>query len=541
MSTPHDRRIFACLVAGFLALHLFTASVDEPLHWDGFMMMQDAQRLLDEGFSDDVAKRQSFYGLGHILLEVPLVPLLEQLDPRFPLRTPLAAVLGFALLPATVAALIVGLLFLCLRRLEYEPKVSLTAALLLGLTSMLWVYAQAHFSDLTLALCLIAALWAGLGYRAGGHAGWLALCGFAAAYAVLTKVAAAPALAAFGLYAIHLARRRHATQVALAVRDLAWFAVPVSVVLASLVAYNVFRYGDPFDAGYAVDRAATYGFGTPLAVGLYGLLASSGKSVFLYSPTLVLALLGAPIFMRRFRAEGVLIAGIVITHLVIHARWWAWHGDWSWGPRFAVSVLPLAYLVAAPVLARLLGEEGAPRSGRLTRVLAAALCGLGFAVQLPGLVVNYHGFQYVALMRTPVFEQRLYDLERWPIRDDGLQVHFIPEFNPVVGHLWMWRCIALRAQVEGARCRREPPWIGLHPGWEPSGHESIEVFHYSPWWLFAKQLGAADPYEKLARSPAPPPGWTPWLAAALLLSALASVGAAVRQSMARHGADEPAG
>jgi hypothetical protein len=539
MSTPQDRRIFACLVGGFLALYVFTASVDEPVHWDGYMMMQDARRLLEGGFGEDVAKQQSFYGLGHLVLQLPLVPLLDQLDPRFPLRTPLPVLLAFALPPASVAALTIGLLFLSLRRIGYAPRSALAPALALGLTSMFWVYAQTHFSDLTLALLFTTALFAALGYRGGGHAGWLALCGFAASYAVLTKVAAAPALAGFALYSLHLAWQRHRGAWPSVARDLTYFAAPATVVLSALIAYNVFRYGDPLNAGYAIDRAADYGFGTPLLVGLYGLLASSGKSVFLYAPTLVLALVGARAFARRHGPEALLAGGIVVVHLVIHARWWAWHGDWSWGPRFAVSVLPLAYLFAAPTFERLLGE-GSARSGRLARGCAVALALLGFAVQLPGLVINYHAFQYVALMRTPVFEQRLYDREDWPIRDDGLQVHFIPEFSPVAGHLWMWRCISKRAELDGVLCRREPPWIGLHPGWAPSEHESIEVFHYSPWWLFAHQVGGADPYERLPRSPAPPPGWTPWLAALLLGLAGIGIGAAVREAGRSGGAERRA-
>lgn len=530
MSTPQDRRIFACLVGGFLALHLFTASVDEPLHWDGFVMLQDARRLLEGGFADDVAKRQSFYGLGHLILELPLVSLLDQVDGRFPLRTPVPVLLGFALLPSTTAALTIGLLFLCVRRLAYDRVTALAVALALGLTSMLWVYAQTLFSDLSLALCFCAALWAALGYRNGGSPAWLALCGFAAAYAVLTKVAAGPALAGFGLYAVHLAWQRHAGDRAALARDVAVFVAPASIVLLAMLGYNVFRYGHPFDAGYGIDRAAEYGFGTPLWVGLYGLLASSGKSLFLYSPTLVLAVAGVSGLARRHRAESLLVGGIVITHLVIHARWWAWHGDWSWGPRFAVSILPLAYLFTAPIFEQLLGR-GETRSRPVARVAALALVIVGFAVQLPGLVVNYHSFQFVALMRTPVFEHRLYDPERWPIRDDGVQVHFIPEFSPVAGHLWMWRCIQERAQLEGVACRREPPWIGLHPGWAPSNHESIEVFHYSPWWLFAHQLGAADPYERLGRHPSPPPAWTPWLAGAIALLALALIGVAVREAL----------
>src|SRR5262249_36801113 len=76
------------------------------------------------------------------------------------------------------------------------------------------------------------------------------------------------------------------------------FCAAISVDLALYFAYNNLRFGSYFDDGklrMELHRAYPL-FGNPLA-GLLTLLASPGKSIFLYSPPLILGILG----MRSLR------------------------------------------------------------------------------------------------------------------------------------------------------------------------------------------------------------------------------------------------
>jgi len=68
-------------------------------------------------------------------------------------------------------------------------------------------------------------------------------------------------------------------------RDLAIFALPVLLFLALALGYNFMRFGSLFQTGYGGMAV----FSTPLLVGLYGLLFSAGKSLFLYAPIVALA------------------------------------------------------------------------------------------------------------------------------------------------------------------------------------------------------------------------------------------------------------
>ena len=55
-------------------------------------------------------------------------------------------------------------------------------------------------------------------------------------------------------------------------------------------------------------------------MGLYVHLFSVGKSVFLYSPPLLVSLFCFHRFSRRFRAETILFLGIALTYLLVYSR-----------------------------------------------------------------------------------------------------------------------------------------------------------------------------------------------------------------------------
>src|SRR6185312_10744283 len=61
---------------------------------------------------------------------------------------------------------------------------------------------------------------------------------------------------------------------------------------------NFVRYGDPTSTGRQITTGTDPVWGNPL-VGLAGLLVSPAKSIFLYSPTCVLALVGLRRLLTR--------------------------------------------------------------------------------------------------------------------------------------------------------------------------------------------------------------------------------------------------
>jgi hypothetical protein len=129
----------------------------------------------------------------------------------------------------------------------------------------------------------------------------------------------------------------------------------------------------------------------PIWNGLYGLLASSGKGLFLYSPPLLLAVAGVILFARRHRHQAFIFLAIPALYLIVYGSKGVWHGG-GWGPRYLVPVVPFLACLALPIVERALGPDG-----RWWRSIAAVLVFAGVAVQVVG--VTKHPNLYTVMFR----------------------------------------------------------------------------------------------------------------------------------------------
>ena len=100
--------------------------------------------------------------------------------------------------------------------------------------------------------------------------------------------------------------------------------VPVLAALAVAAWYNWLRFGSPLTTGYLPEER----FATPFFEGFYGLLLSPGKGLFWYNPLLFAAVAAWPAFYRRFRAEALLAAAVVLAAPQLQVRFSAT----SWPP-----------------------------------------------------------------------------------------------------------------------------------------------------------------------------------------------------------------
>jgi 4-amino-4-deoxy-L-arabinose transferase-like glycosyltransferase len=240
------------------------------------------------------------------------------------------------------------------RLLNYSQRTTLTAAILLGAGTMLWPYSHTPLSDTTLAFCFTAATYGLLVYRQNASSKGLLLTGVTLAIAVLCKVSSIAFLPVFAMLwyvstpdGLGYISRHTCKRVA------AYVATPLLIAGLIVLWYNNLRYGSPWTSGYHTDRNAGYGFNTPFLTGLYGLILSTGKGFVFYNPVAILGIVGFPAFLKRHRLVGWLVMSLTIVFLLLFSPWWAWHGDWSWGPRFLVPVAPLLMLPTLPILERI--------------------------------------------------------------------------------------------------------------------------------------------------------------------------------------------
>jgi hypothetical protein len=149
------------------------------------------------------------------------------------------------------------------------------------------------------------------------------------------------------------------------------------------LSWNTYRFGSMVDFGY--DWTETIPAPPPRAFllteiprGLIVLLASPGKSIFLWAPILVLALLGAVSSWRRDRALTFGIATAGAVGLVFYAAYLFPEGGYAHGPRHLVPIVPLLALCAA-----------GPQAPRWSPAALIACAVVGVALALSAVTVSF--------------------------------------------------------------------------------------------------------------------------------------------------------
>ena len=154
----------------------------------------------------------------------------------------------------------------------------------------------------------------------------------------------------------------------------AWSTLSGAFFLAVILWYNWARTGTSANSGYpTVAVLAENVFGENLFFGLWSYFFSFGKSIFLYSPPLVLSLVALPLVAKRHAASLwalLLTAGPIIC---LYSKFAFWSGDWCWGPRYLLFVVPAFLLPAAFLIDDYLCQK---------RRIGLAICGLVFLVGL---------------------------------------------------------------------------------------------------------------------------------------------------------------
>lgn len=171
---------------------------------------------------------------------------------------------------------------------------------------------------------------------------------------------------------------------------IAAFCAPCLAFLAWQLVMNALHFGSPFSSAYA-DQPEGINFSTPVLAGLYGFLFSVGKSLFLFSPAILLGLMGWGRFTHQHKALGISLAIAILCKLAVHSTWQNWAGGWCWGPR---HVFIIHAMLVLPAVAFISG------GGAARRLFVDATLLAGFIVQMYGSSQNFIDY-YTMFYRTP--------------------------------------------------------------------------------------------------------------------------------------------
>jgi hypothetical protein len=466
LSSASDRTLQASDVfVTFLCLYLLSSGRGTPAD-DAIAMWQSAQHLVRHGtFAIDFAWPVNapagpdgrFYpvaALLAILIHVPGAALEAALNALAPGRGGQFVAITSRLGPLIVGAAVPAFFFRLLLRLGHGRGPAAWTTLLLGVGTTIWVYARLSYAEILQAACFLLFFGALLEAARAPGPGSLARWGLAAGLLLNTKniyLGCLPGALVFLVARLPRGPERR--------RLLAWAGLGFLPGVLALGFYGWVRWGSPFATGY---EGVTHGFWREsLLWGLWGQLLSPGKSVFLYSPPLILALCGLPRFLRRQREVGWAIALTVGPVVLIYARYLFWSGDWGWGPRYLVFAVPVLLLPAAELF-------GPPAAGTELRRRAvklgawAALLG-GAAVQLLGGAFGWDDFiriSHQAQMQwlgTPDLRgTALAPYECVSCLEDMYPIDWLPAMQPIAGHLWLLRHKVARSDARTAEA--DAPW-----------------------------------------------------------------------------------
>ena len=115
--------------------------------------------------------------------------------------------------------------------------------------------------------------------------------------------------------------------------------------VAPLLVYNWIAFGSPLEQGYG-----TKPFDTPLAVGLYGLLFSPSRGLFIYTPYLLFAFVA---LLRAWRWPGAValrlrwLSLVWLAELALYATYTEWWGGRVFGSRFLDDLAPVLFAAIA--------------------------------------------------------------------------------------------------------------------------------------------------------------------------------------------------
>src|SRR5581483_3525417 len=189
-------------------------------------------------------------------------------------------------------------------------------------------------------------------------------------------------LPVIGLYLLFAFPRRWANWFGRWLRVGLAYSAGAAVPLAVFFWSNWWRYGAPTNMG-----PKSIPLNYPLQDGLYGFFLSPGKCLFLYAPVVLVGVLAVPFAPRRHRPAVALMVALGAVNVALFARFFQWHGDHAWGPRYLIMTIPFFVLPLAPLLDRIRWQ----RALAVSAVLGLFSAFLGVVVLvIPGLYNDAH-------------------------------------------------------------------------------------------------------------------------------------------------------
>ena len=157
-----------------------------------------------------------------------------------------------------------------------------------------------------------------------------------------------------------------------------WTGIFILAGLGMLLAYNWLRFQSPWNFGYGEET-----FDSSIAEGLVGVFFAPGRSLFFFSPLLILCISGGISLYKADKIFTTSLLTVIVGYIISTALWHSWDGGTAWGSRLTIPVFPMLAILFAPMV-----EKALSPTPEKTRFYVILLAGLGFGIQLLTLSAN---------------------------------------------------------------------------------------------------------------------------------------------------------
>jgi hypothetical protein len=428
-----SKRLYAGIFLTTFFLLLLLGGNTPPYN-DGKQIFDHAENFVYKGkIGIDVGSGVPFYSPRPLLvslIHVPDVALRRAVTLFFPAADGLTRVMTSHLVPAALTALTCVLFARFVLMLGAAPIAASLSAFLLAFASMLFVFGRVVWSDIVQA----TAFWGFfsellLAVRSPDRKAAIKV-GLWAGALVNTKYLYVLTVLGGCTFAItqtwtRLGFRKLAALAGWATLVALPFAIPIGW-------FNYVRNGTILHPGYGYEP-----FQESVLWGTYALFFSFGKGLFLYNPTLVFAFHSSRSLPARWWLAVLATAGPVV---LLYGKYSNWGGDWSWGPRYIIFLVPILMVPVALFLNAMI-----KRRRTLALLAFGSIATLGLLVQLVGAGVYWDHFIRLSQAATT---QWLGNPDRTggytpprgnhcdPCFEDLHGHTYLPAFQPIEGHYW---------------------------------------------------------------------------------------------------------
>jgi len=274
--------------------------------------------------------------------------------------------------PIIMALTVLVFFNFCLRLTKSLDNAFITS-ILLGSSTIIWAYSSTFWTQPIVTFCLFSAFYFLFRFRKEPNILFLLSAGALLGFSFITRYASIISAPFFALYIISF----HWREKRKILFSFAMFMLPFVFFLLLQMGWNFYRFGSLLSVGAKHQAHWKFTFGGKPYISLPAMLIGLSRSIFVFSPPLILFFFGIKKFFNKHRIEAIALLGIIIIYFLFYSKFSFWMAPSSWGPRFLVPMTPFVLLPACLFIEKT----------QWKKIVTYTLLILGIFVQLIGVLL----------------------------------------------------------------------------------------------------------------------------------------------------------